>query len=198
MYIVALSGSPSRPSRTARLLDKAISLLDEQGVTTDVISIYDFAAEDLLYGRFNSDSIKHFQEKVKGAAGIIVATPVYKSAYSGALKTLLDVLPEGSLAGKPVLPLVSGGTSAHMLVVDYAIKPVLSALKAKDIHSGVFAVEHQLTTFPDGKTVLVAELEQRLISAITTFTANLRATRPATIPGPYELRDSIAASRISV
>ncbi|MCS5931537.1 hypothetical protein LNQ03_06255 [Klebsiella pneumoniae subsp. pneumoniae] len=36
-----------------------------------------------------------------------------------------------------VLPLATGGTIAHMLAVDYALKPVLNALKAQEILHGV-------------------------------------------------------------
>ncbi|SQC64268.1 FMN reductase [Klebsiella pneumoniae] len=32
-----------------------------------------------------------------------------------------------------MLPLATGGTIAHMLAVDYALKPVLNALKAQEI-----------------------------------------------------------------
>ncbi len=42
-----------------------------------------------------------------------------------------------------VLPLATGGTVAHMLAVDYALKPVLSALKAQEILHGVFADDSQ-------------------------------------------------------
>jgi hypothetical protein len=58
---------------------------------------------------------------------------VYKASFSGALKTLLDLFPERALEGKVVLPFATGGTIAHMLAVDYALKPVLSALKAQEI-----------------------------------------------------------------
>ncbi len=57
-----------------------------------------------------------------------------------ALKTLLDLLPERALQGKVVLPLATCGcTLAHLLAVDHALKPVLSALKAQEILHGVFA-----------------------------------------------------------
>lgn len=197
MYVVALLGSPSRPSRTARLVDAAIPLLREQGVETVVISVYDFTAEDILYGRFDSPAIKNLQQLVKQSAGLIVATPVYKAAYAGALKLLLDVLPEGALEHKPVLPLVSGGTAAHLLAVDYAVKPVLGALKAQEIHSGVFAVESQLSVSPSGQPVLVPELATRLTKAVASFADNLKTLHPP-LPGPNELRDSLVALRVSV
>ncbi len=66
--------------------------------------------------------------------------------FSGALKTLLDLLPERALEGKIVLPLATGGTIAHMLAVDYALKPVLNALKAQEILHGVFADDSRSPT----------------------------------------------------
>ncbi|MGA0423628.1 NAD(P)H-dependent oxidoreductase [Escherichia coli] len=74
---------------------------------------------------------KTFTEQLQQADGLIVATPAPNAACSGALKTLLDLLPERALQGKVVLPLATGGTVAHLLAVDYALKPVLSALKAQ-------------------------------------------------------------------
>ncbi|WP_455828190.1 NAD(P)H-dependent oxidoreductase, partial [Klebsiella pneumoniae] len=77
-------------------------------------------------------ALQTLNERLAGADGLIVATPVYKASFSGALKALLDLLPERALEGKIVLPLDTGGTIAHMLAVDYARKPVLNALKAQE------------------------------------------------------------------
>lgn len=68
-------------------------------------NLHNFEPEDLLYARFDSPALKTLVAQLKEADGLIVATPVYKAAYSGALKTLLDLLPERALEGKVVLPL---------------------------------------------------------------------------------------------
>jgi FMN reductase len=104
-----------------------------------------FAPEDLLYARFDNPALQTLNEQLAGADGLIIATPVYKASFSGALKTLLDLLPERALEGKIVLPLATGGNHAHMLAVDYASKPVLNALKAQEILHGVFADDSQVT-----------------------------------------------------
>ena len=62
------------------------------------------------------------------ARGLVIATPVYKAAYSGLLKTFLDLLPQFGLREKVILPLVTGGTPAHVLAIDYALRPVLNSL----------------------------------------------------------------------
>lgn len=104
---------------------------------------------------------------------------MYQSAYAGALKVLLDLIPEGGLAGKPVLPLVSGGSAGHLLAVDYALKPVLSALKASEIHQGVFAVSGDIGVDADGGLALAPALRARLDEAAQLFASQLSARRRA-------------------
>lgn len=76
------------------------------------------------------------------ADALVVATPVYKASYSGVLKTFLDVLPQKAFARKAVLPLATGGTIAHLLSIDYALRPVLLSLcprhVAHDRSSSIF------------------------------------------------------------
>ncbi len=134
--------------------------------------------EDLLYARFDNPALQTLNEQLAGADGLIIATPVYKASFSGALKTLLDLLPERALEGKIVLPLATGGTIAHMLAVDYALKPVLNALKAQEILHGVFADDSQVTDYQH-KPQFTANLQRRLDDALETFWQALH--RPAAV-----------------
>ena len=182
MKVLAISGSPSRQSKTARLIDHAVLRLNQLDIETSRFSVYDFAAEELLYGNFAAESVKAFQQAVARADGVLIATPVYKAAYAGAMKVLLDLIPEGGLAGKPVLPLVSGGSPGHLLAVDYTIKPVLASLKASEIHQGVFAVEQQIVVSPDGSVQLAAELASRLDAAVDDLAALLAPAASRQLP----------------
>lgn len=47
------------------------------------------------------------------------------------------------------LALATGDSVAHMLAVDYSLKPVLSALKAQEVIHGVFAEDRQITCGED-------------------------------------------------
>ncbi|WP_426117433.1 NADPH-dependent FMN reductase [Pseudomonas sp. DSP3-2-2] len=144
MLVVSLSGSPALKSRSGVVLEHARRWLQNQGVDVTTLRIRDFNAEDLLFGHFDSPQVIDFIEAVKKADGLLIGTPVYKASFSGALKTLLDLLPERSLHGKVVLPLATGGSIAHMLAVDYALKPVLSALKCQEVLHGIFAIDTQI------------------------------------------------------
>ncbi|HFZ8995273.1 TPA: NADPH-dependent FMN reductase [Citrobacter freundii] len=168
MRVITLAGSPRFPSRSSALLEYARETLSRLDVEVCHWHLHNFAPEDLLYARFDSPALKTLVEQLQEADGLIVATPVYKAAYSGALKTLLDLLPERALAGKVVLPVATGGTVAHMLAVDYALKPVLSALKAQEILHGVFADDSQVLEYQQ-KPAFTPNLQLRLDSALEAF-----------------------------
>ena len=121
--------------------------------------LQNFAPEDLLYARFDNPALQTLNEQLAGADGLIIATPVHRPRWQRA-KTLLDLLPERALEGKIVLPLATGGTIAHMLAVDYALKPVLNALKAQEILHGVFADDSQVTDYQH-KPQFTANLQRR-------------------------------------
>ena len=97
---------------------------------------------------------------------MLVATPIYKAAYSGLLKLFLDVLPADALRGKTVLPLATGGSPAHLLALDYALKPVLGALGARHLLDSVYATDAQLPADGAGGFAPHAELVERLDRAL--------------------------------
>lgn len=132
MRIVTLAGSPRFPPRSSALLEYARDKLSARDVEVCHWHLQNFAPEDLLYARFDSPALLTLIDQLSEADGLIVATPVYKASFSGALKTLLDLLPERALEHKVVLPLATGGTIAHLLAVDYALKPVLNAQGSGD------------------------------------------------------------------
>ena len=197
MLVVSLGGSPSLKSRSAVLLDYARQRLQQQGVEVISYQIRDFVAEDLLHARFDSPQIQLLIEQIAQADGVLVATPVYKASFSGALKTLLDLLPERALQHKVVLPLATAGSSAHMLAVDYALKPVLAALKAQEMLQGVFAEDRQISYGEgDAPAQLVPVLQERLDDALEHFFAAL-ARRPKPLD-PQLLNDRLVNARWSI
>ena len=168
MRVITLAGSPRFPSRSTALLRLCQQALEARGAEVSPWNIHNFPPEDLLYARFDSPALLALREDLAAADGVIVATPIYKASFSGALKTLLDLLPERALEHKVVLPLASGGSVAHMLAVDYALKPVLNALKAQEILHGVFADDSQITHY-DRHPELHPALAARIDQALDTF-----------------------------
>ncbi len=173
MNIVTIAGSPSDNSRSSRVLAEAARWLNEEGISHQAISVRDLPAEDLLHANFNSPELQAATKVLEEASGIIIATPVYKAAYSGVLKAFLDILPQNGFAGKVVLPIVTGGSPAHMLAMDYALKPVLSALGARFVLNGVFAADSQIRIREDGSIELDNDIALRLEDGLQRFSDSL-------------------------
>ncbi|WP_166358312.1 NADPH-dependent FMN reductase [Pseudomonas akapageensis] len=197
MLVVSIGGSPSLRSRSGVLLERCKHWLQGQGVEVVNFQVRDFVAEDLLHARFDSPQVLNFLELVEQADGLVVATPVYKASFSGALKTLLDLLPERALSHKVVLPIATGGSIAHMLSIDYALKPVLAALKAQETLQGIFADDSQIA-YGEGsaKAQLSPALQERLNEALELFHSAL-ARRPKPLD-PRLLNERLLSSRWSI
>lgn len=179
--ILALSGSPSRASRTVAAVRGALDLLAERGYEVRHVAVRDLPAAELLAADTGHPQIQEVLAQVAEADGVIVATPIYKASYTGVLKALLDLLPQTGLRGKAVLPLATGGTLAHLLAVDYALRPVLSALGARHVVPGTFLLDSAFVSgpaepgHPPLRYSLAPDAELRLTDAIAAFVAALPA-----------------------
>lgn len=173
--IVMIAGSPTAHSRTAALLEYVRSILCSHRLNVgEIISVRDFDAEDLLFARLDSPAIRQACQRIAEARAVIIATPIYKASYTGALKTLLDVLPQNALKGKVVLPLATAGSPAHLLALDYALKPVLSALGAQHLLQGVYILDKQIIQYgTDVELRLEPEVDSRLLHALEDVAGTL-------------------------
>jgi FMN reductase len=188
MSALLIAGSPSERSRSAALLDAVGLRLDVRGALVDRIHIRDLSPQALLLADFTHPTVLRAVDQVAQARVLVVATPVYKAAYSGVLKVFLDLLPQTALKGKVVLPLATGGSPHHMLALDYALRPVLQSLGAKSILPGIYATDAQVALAPEGTYQLHADIAARLDEAVDLLlTETLRpspaqATRFAPVP----------------
>ncbi|MET9209854.1 NADPH-dependent FMN reductase [Streptomyces bacillaris] len=181
--VLSVSGSPSATSRTARLLRHLDADLIAQGHEVIPLDVRTLPAEALLGADFAHPEIVRVTGLFARADGVVIGTPVYKAAYSGLLKTLLDLLPQYALTGKTVLPLATGGTTAHVLALDYALRPVLSSMGAAHIVPGWFVLDRHITTGDDGGVVLDPASAAPLDQVVARFAAALDRTAP-TAPAP--------------
>lgn len=144
--IVIINGTNSHSSRVTAIQQYIIE--NFQNVTA--IEVFNLPAFDLITANVNSVEIKQANDLVEKADIVVVLTPVYKAAYSGILKTYLDLLPQKGLQNKHIIPIAVGGTQHHLLAIDYALKPVLSALGATSISQGVFIIDKQIERTSQG------------------------------------------------
>ncbi|KNX36536.1 NADPH-dependent FMN reductase [Luteipulveratus halotolerans] len=147
--IAAISSSPSSTSRTDAVLGTVTDSLTRTGHSISPIVLRDLPADALLRADTNDADVAHAVQTLTSSDAVIVTTPVYKASFGGLLKVFLD-LPQYALQGKAVLPLATGGTPAHVLVVDYALRPVLSSLGATHITPGWFVLSQHVAIDADG------------------------------------------------
>ncbi|GAA3401320.1 NADPH-dependent FMN reductase [Paenibacillus hodogayensis] len=175
--VVLISGSPTASSRLNGILDFAQTILESSGIAVDRIIVRDLPPADLVHARFDSPDVEKALALIEQADAVVVATPVYKAAYTGVLKTFLDLLPQKALVRKTVLPLAIGGTIAHLLSIDYSLKPVLAALGATRLQTGAYIVDSQVLRDDQGRFLIEEDARKRLQESLQSFIAEIEPVR---------------------
>jgi FMN reductase len=177
MSIVALAGSPSANSRSTALLRHVLDRFAESEPRHEIV-LRDLPPAALVRADIDDPAIRRAREQVAAARLVVVATPIYKASCSGLLKTFLDLLPEDALRGKTVLVLGTGGSPAHLLALDYALKPVLAALGARHILDSIYAVDAQFAPHAVHGHVAHDDVTLRIERALADGPLALRSARP--------------------
>ncbi|MFI1654266.1 FMN reductase [Streptomyces sp. NPDC020472] len=147
MKLIVVSAGLSTPSSTRLLADRlAEAARDElaalgHAASTGVVELRELAggiADHLVTG-FPPPRLSAAIDAVTAADGLIVVTPVFAASYSGLFKSFFDVIDPDALSGKPVLIAATGGTARHSLVLDHAVRPLFSYLRAVVVPTAVFA-----------------------------------------------------------
>lgn len=176
--VVAISGSPSERSKTGGVADYVLHRLAARGGDVTHFRLRDLPAEALLRGDTGHPDIARAVVALAHADGVVIGTPTYKAAYSGLLKVFLDLLPQFALSGKVVLPLATGGSIAHVLALDYGLRPVLQSLAPRQVVQSYFLLEGHLDM--TGDSFAIQQDAERILSKILDdFWQALLASRPA-------------------
>ncbi|MDO5740007.1 MAG: FMN reductase [Ornithinimicrobium sp.] len=146
--IVVITAGLSRPSSTRlladRIADSVTTRVSARGevATVEVIELRELAQDlaiTMTTGGLATPAVHRARDLVTGADGLIAVTPVFSSSYSGLFKMFLDVLDTDAINGMPVIIAATAGTARHQLVLDYALRPVFTYLRAVVVPTGVFA-----------------------------------------------------------
>jgi FMN reductase len=173
--ILAISSSPSPTSRTAKVADYVLHSLADTALMTRHIQLRDIDAEALVSAKAAHVSVARAITALEQADGVVFATPIFKASYSGLLKVFLDLLPQFALAGKAILPIATGGSMAHLLALDYGLRPVLQSMGARHIVQSLFVAESDLSVVDD-KVRIGGPTEAMLQEAIYHFKCAVGAT----------------------
>jgi FMN reductase len=173
--VLVVSGSPAAASRSGSVASSVATWLGEAGHAPTTVHLRDLPADDLVHLRADAPRIAETVAALAASSGLVLTTPVYKAAYSGLLKTWLDLLPQHALAEKVVLPITTGGSAAHVLALDYALRPVLQSMWPKVVLSGWHVLESHLAVAGDGAFALDQETEPKLRALVADLVRALEA-----------------------
>ena len=144
LSIVGISGSVRRPSRTAALVRTILAAIDGRlGTASRLIELAD-AAPQLFAALTRADTgpaAEAIIGSVEAADLLVVATPVYRASYTGALKHLFDLVRHDALAGTPVVLAATGGSALHGLITEHQLRPLLSFFGALTLPVTIYATE---------------------------------------------------------
>jgi FMN reductase len=172
--IVVLTAGLSRPSSTRLLADQIADAVTAQvtargeSAEVEVIELRELAhdlATTMTTGGMPTPAVKQARDLVSSADGLIAVTPVFTASYSGLFKMFVDVLDTDAVNGMPVIVAATAGTSRHQLVLDHALRPLFSYLRAVVVPTGVFAATED---FGGGQS---AELTGRIARAAAELAA---------------------------
>jgi FMN reductase len=127
--LVAILGSVTPPGRMLNALTWTIEASQAvHGLETALINLanYRIAFADGRPPERYGDDTASLVARIQEADAILLASPVYRGTFTGALKNLLDHLPIEALAGKPIGIVAMGATTHHYLGIDWHLRDVLA------------------------------------------------------------------------
>ena len=184
--LLAIHGTVTRPGRLYQAIQAALSGLDgPDAPAVDVLHLGDHHIS-FADGRplpDYEDDTQAVVERVMAADMYLIATPVFRASFTGALKNLLDHVPVEGLHGKACGLIVMGATDHHYLSVDTQLRPVLAWFGAQVVPGMVYL---QSRHFQDGQLSdpqAIADLQ----SLAHSVAALHRAAAQGSISGPAPL-----------
>ena len=195
--VAVISAGLSQPSSTRLLADQLAEATRREAahqgqqvemVTIEMRQLAQDITNNLLTG-FPSAALQTAIDTVTRADAVIAVTPVFSASYSGLFKSFFDVLDPKALIGTPVLIAATGGSARHSLVLDYAMRPLFSYLKATIVGTGVFAATADFGSDDAGRSL--ADRVHRAAGELVALLARRRVRRaPADRadigPGPVQ------------
>jgi len=192
--VAVVTAGLSQPSSTRLLADQLAAATraaaDRRGdrveaITLELRELAHDITDNLLTG-FPSVALQTALDAVSSADALIAVTPVFSGSYSGLFKSFFDVLDREALVGTPVLLAATGGSARHSLVLDYALRPLFSYLKADIVPTAVFAATADFGSDDAGRSLVdrVDRAAAELLARLSPVASDIARMETDLGPGP--------------
>lgn len=181
LRIVAVSGGLQRPSRAAVLAQHLLDLIGENiPCEPHLVELGQLAPQlaGALWRTQLPDIVERELARVEQADMLVVATPVYRGAYTGLFKHFFDFIDQDALVDTPILLAATGGSERHALVIDHQLRPLFSFFQARTLPLGVYATDHD---FADGRVDNGALIQRARLAVQRAMPLLLLPRRVATV-----------------
>jgi FMN reductase len=161
---VAITGNLTSPSRSAALGRVVLRALESQHAFDTTLFEIAHVARSLGQSLNRAElpiALESTLQSVETADVLVVVTPVHRGSFSGLLKHFFDLLGLDSLRDVPVILAATGGSERHGLVLEHALRPLLSFFGAQTVPTALFATERDF----DSEHRPTPHIEQRAARA---------------------------------
>lgn len=155
MKLVAISAGESSSSKTTALIAPVVA--EHRG---SLIELSQLSAEGLL-GRIDDREVADAVATASSSDVLIVATPVYRATYTGALKAFFDRFEPDALANTAAVLCATAIAPEHYLALDTSGRALIASLRGWAVPTVVYATRNDFTDGGPSPDVL-----ERLRSAI--------------------------------
>jgi FMN reductase len=162
LRIVAVSGGLHSPSRSAAMAEHLLELIaDAVPCQQQLIEMGSIAPQfaGAVYRAQLPEPVEQALVAVEQADVLVVATPVFRGAYTGLFKHFFDFVHEDALIDKPVLLAATGGSERHALVIDHQLRPLFSFFQARTMPLGVYATDSDFVDYQLRAPALIARAQ---------------------------------------
>lgn len=107
----------------------------------DVIELRQYATDiaNAMVSGYAGPDLAEVIKRVENADAMIAVSPTFSASYSGLFKSFFDVLDPKLIDGMPVILGATGGSARHSLVLEMALRPLFSYLRAHTMPTAIYA-----------------------------------------------------------
>lgn len=126
--ITVLVGARTPDSAARALADYLAERIEVDGNTAFLVDASTLGLTAIVDGDATDQSVQDLVTTVDAAAALVVIAPVVRDGFAGLTRSILELLPETALAGKPVLSLSSGDAPSGFTELHRHLEPLIRAI----------------------------------------------------------------------